>query len=69
MSHLANEFDARCDLHGQVSLAAVNLILRGSWGYERLQNSKDSLKVCFENVNICIWVNLIHVNNYSAEGD
>ena len=36
----------------QVSLAAVNQILCCSWGYERLQNSKDSLKACFENVNI-----------------
>ena len=27
VSHLANEFDARSELHGQVSLAAVNQIL------------------------------------------
>ena len=28
-----------------------------SWGFERLQKSKDSLKDCFENVNIriCMW--------------
>ena len=26
-----------------------------SCGYERLQKSKDSLKVCFENVNITFW--------------
>ena len=50
--HLANEFDVRSKLHGQVSLAAVNQILCRSWGYERLQNSKDSLMACFENVNI-----------------
>ena len=53
VSHLANEFDVRSESHGQVSLAAVNQILCRSWGYERLQNnSKDSLKDCFENVNI-----------------
>ena len=27
-----------------------------SWGYERLQKSKDSLKACFENVNIHWWM-------------
>ena len=27
VSHLANEFDVRSELHGQVSLAAVNQIL------------------------------------------
>ena len=27
-----------------------------SWGYERLQKSKDSLKACFENVNISWWL-------------
>ena len=26
-----------------------------SWGYEQLQKSKDSLKDCFENVNIILW--------------
>ena len=54
VSHLANEFDVRNELHGQVSWAAVNQILCGSWGYEVLQNSKDSLKACFENVNILV---------------
>ena len=32
VSHLANEFDVRRELHGQVSLAAVNQILCCSWG-------------------------------------
>ena len=58
MSHLANQFDVRSELHGQVSLAAVNQILCSSWGYERLQNSKDSLKACFENVNITFFGSL-----------
>ena len=49
VSLLAN---VRSALHGQVSLATVNQILCDSWGYERLQKSKDSLKACFENVNI-----------------
>ena len=52
VSHLANEFDVWSEMHGAVSLAAVNQILCHSWGYERLQKSKDSLKVCFENVNV-----------------
>ena len=30
VSHLANEFDVRSKLHGQVSLAAVNQILCNS---------------------------------------
>ena len=55
VSHLANEFDVRSELHGKVSFAAVNQILCGSWGYERLQNSKDSLNACIENVNISLW--------------
>ena len=46
VSHLANEFDVRSELHGQVSLATVNQILCRSWG--------DSLKACSENVNISI---------------
>ena len=49
MSLLANEFDVRSLLHPQVSLAAVNQIYV-------LQKSKDSLKACFENVNIWVWV-------------
>ena len=52
VSHLANELDVGSELHRQVSLAAVNQILSGSQGYEQLQNYKDSLKACFENVNI-----------------
>ena len=52
VSYLANEFDVRSVLHGQVSLAAINQSLCNSWGYERLQKSKDSLKACLGNVNI-----------------
>ena len=33
-------------------LGSCQSILCNSWGYERLQKSKDSLKDCFENVNI-----------------
>ena len=50
--HLANEFDVRSKLHAQVSLAVVNKILCCSRGYERLQKTKDSLKACFEKINI-----------------
>ena len=53
VSLLANRFDVRSELHGQVSLAAVNQILCNSLGYERLQKSKDSFIDCFETVNIC----------------
>ena len=52
MSHLANEFDVRRDLHEQMSLAVVNQTLCHSYGYKQLRNSKDSLKACFENINI-----------------
>ena len=54
VSHLANELHVQSKLHGQVSLAAVNQIMCRSWGYERLQTSKDSLNACFENVNIIL---------------
>ena len=47
MSLLANEFNVRCVLQGQVSLVACN-----SGSYERLQKSRDSLKACFQNVII-----------------
>ena len=49
--HLTNGFDVRSELHGKASLAAVKLWCR-SWGYERLQFSKEKFKACFENVNI-----------------
>ena len=48
VSHLAYEFDVQSKLHRKVSLAAVHQILCRSWGYERLQKSKGSLKACFE---------------------
>ena len=35
-----------------MGLAAANQILCHSLGYEWLQKSKDSLKACFEKVNI-----------------
>ena len=66
MSHRVNEFDVRRELHGQVCLAAVNQILCRSQGYERLQNSKNSLKACFENVNIanCIFAFQMYKSAY-----
>ena len=51
VSLLANEFEVRSVLHGQVSLAAVNQICLI---HERLQKYKDLLKDCFENVCICV---------------
>ena len=41
------ELDVQSVLRGQVSLAAANQILCNSFGYERLQKSKDSLKTAF----------------------
>ena len=51
VSLLANEFDVRSVLHGQVSLAAVSICVN----YEAMNGSKNlkiHKKVCFENVNI-----------------
>ena len=62
VSYLANEFDVRSELHRQVSLAPVNQILCSSWGYEWLKNSKDSLKACFDNVNIILWFSSDRMN-------
>ena len=70
VSHLANEFDVRSELHGQVSLAAVSQNLCRSWGYERLQNSKKSLKACFENVNVifyCVCETMDWTNCYQTQ--
>ena len=50
---LADEFVVRSVLLVQVSLAAVNQI---NVIHERLQKSKDSLKSCFEDVNINVHV-------------
>ena len=47
VSFLANEFDVRNLLHGQVSLAAVTQI---HVIHEAMP--KESFKACFENVNI-----------------
>ena len=53
VSLLENKFDVQSLLHWQVSLAAVNQIYvfhEAMNGCKR--KSKDSLKACFENVNI-----------------
>ena len=52
VSLLANEFDARSILHGQVSLAAFNQICVIHDAVNGCKKSKDSLKDCFKNVNI-----------------
>ena len=58
VSHLANEFDIQSELHGLVSLAAVNQILCRSWGYKRLQNSKQKQRLA---LNMFIYVhNMIY---------
>ena len=48
--HLANAFDVRSELQGQVSLAAVNQICVVHEATNVLQKSKNQ-KACFENVN------------------
>ena len=52
MSLLVNEFDVRSVLHGQVSLAAVNQFYVIHEVMNGCKKSKDTLKACFENVNI-----------------
>ena len=52
MSLLANEFDARSVLYGQMSLAAVNQICVIHEAMKGCKKSKDSLKACVENVNM-----------------
>ena len=47
-----NELDVGSVLHGQVSLAAVNQICVIHEAMNGCKKSKDSLKDCFENVNI-----------------
>ena len=54
MQLLANEFGVRSVLHGQVSLAAVNQIYVFHEAMNDFKNLKDSLKACFENVNIML---------------
>ena len=60
VSHRASEFDVRSELHGQVSMAAVNYMLCRSLGYERLQISKDLLEACFENINIELCTKILY---------
>ena len=55
LSLLANEFDVQSILHGQVSLAALNQICIIHEAMNGCINL-DSLKACFENVNISIWL-------------
>ena len=57
---LVKEFRCSKRIAQAMSLAAVNQILCNSLGYEQLQKSKDSLKDCFENVNI-IKMNLLNL--------
>ena len=52
VSLLANEIDILSQLHGQVSLAAVNLIYVFHEAMNGCKKSKDSLKASFDNVNI-----------------
>ena len=52
MSFLANEFNDRSVLHGQMSLAVVNHIYVFHEVMNSCKKSKDSVKACFENVNI-----------------
>ena len=52
VSLLANEFDVRSVLHGQVSLAAANQVCVIHEARNGCKKYKDLLKDCFENVNI-----------------
>ena len=59
------KFDVRSVLHGQVSMAAVNQIYVIHHAMNGCKNLKNSLKDCFENVNIRSIFSCIHyfVNN------
>ena len=52
VSLLANEFAVQSVMHGQKSLAAVNQIGVIHEAMNGCKKSQDSLKDCFENVNI-----------------
>ena len=52
VSRLTNAFDVRSVLQGQVSLAAVNQIYVIHEAMNGCKKSNDSLKDCFEIVNI-----------------
>ena len=54
VSFLANEFDVRSVMHGQVSLAAANQIYVIHEAMNGCKKSKDALKACFRNVNIAM---------------
>ena len=51
---LANKLDVRSVLHRQVSLAAVFQVCGIHEAMNSCKKSKDSLKACFENVNITL---------------
>ena len=52
MSLLTNDFDVRSILHGQVNLAADNQMYVFNEAMNGCKKYKDSLKTCFENVNM-----------------
>ena len=54
MQLLANKLGVRSVLHGQVSLTAINQIYVFYEAMNDCKNLKDSLKACFENVNIML---------------
>ena len=56
VSHLANEFDVSKWFARATELGSCQSNACLSWGYGRLQKSKDSLQACVENVNILKWI-------------
>ena len=60
VSLLANEFDARSVMHGQVSLAAVNHIYVIHGVTNGCKNLKESVKACFETIKHIPYYLLFH---------
>ena len=56
VSLLVNEFDVQSVLHRQMSLAAVNQFCVIHKSMNSFKKSQDSLKACFENVNIIVYM-------------
>ena len=56
VSLLANEIDVRSILHGQMSLAEAYQICVIHEAINGCKKSKDSLKACFDNVNIPVYI-------------
>ena len=67
VSLLANIFDVRSVLQGQVSLTAVNQIYVIHEAMHGCKNLKDSLKACFENENIKWCISVLKIQKKQSD--